>query len=215
MREWRETYDRKFEAEDSKCRTLRTLACLARPALPCAIVMALVLAGCSSGPPVIPPELESHIDRSVSFPQILAAPTAYSGRTVLLGGEILSAKRMSDGTQFEMLQLPVSEDDPPVAQRSESQGRFLAMNREGIDPAALPAGTRVTLVGEVVGETVQRLDESEYRYPTIEVKHLHVWPLDAYERRYSSSRVGIFSGLGFGFGSGGRSGSFGGIGLGF
>lgn len=179
------------------------------------IIAVLVLGGCSSGPAVIPPELESQIDQSVSFPQILAAPTDYSGRTVLLGGEILSAKRMSDGTRLEILQLPVSEDDPPAERRSESQGRFLAMNRSAIDPAALPAGTRVTLIGEVTGVAVQQLDESEYRYPTIEVKHLHVWKPDVYERRrYSSSRVGIFSGLGFGFGSGGRSGSFGGVGIG-
>ena len=174
----------------------------------------LALSGCSSGPAVIPPELESQIDRSVSFQQILAAPSVYSGRTVLLGGEILSAKRTPAGTQIEILQLPVSEDDPPAEQRSESQGRFLAMNREGIDPAVLPAGTRVTLIGHVTGDSVQRLDESEYRYPTIEVKHLHVWEPDVYQRRRnSSSRVGIFTGVGFG-GGGGRSGSFGSVGVG-
>lgn len=171
---------------------------------------ALVLAACSSGPAVIPPEFESQIDKSISFPQILAAPTTYSGRTVLLGGEILSAKRMSKGTQFEILQLPVSDDDPPAENRSESQGRFLAMHRGGIDPAAFPAGTRVTVIGDVTGDEVQRLDESEYRYPTIEVKHLHVWAPDSYARRRASSpRIG----LGFGFGSGGR-GSFGGVGVG-
>jgi outer membrane lipoprotein len=177
------------------------------------VVTALVgLGGCSSGPTVIPPELESRIDKSVSFPQILATPTSYSGRTVLLGGEILSAKRMSNGTQFEILQLPVSDDDPPAERRSESQGRFLAMNRGEIDPAAFPAGTRVTVIGEVTGDTVQRLDESEYRYPTIEVKHLHIWTPDSYGRR--SPRVGVSTGLGFGFGSGGRGGSFGGVGIG-
>jgi outer membrane lipoprotein len=67
----------------------------------------------------------------------------------------------------------------------------------------------------VTGEVVRRLDESEYRYPTIEVRHLHAWPPDTYERRRdSSSRFGIFSGVGFGIGSGGRSGSVGGVGIG-
>jgi outer membrane lipoprotein len=209
MRDWQEMRDPEFS---------RTLACLGNPArlaLSCAIMMAVVVSGgCSSGPAVIPPELKSQIDRSVSFSQVLAAPTTFSGRTVLLGGEILSAKRMSQGTQFEILQLPVVEDDPPATRRSESQGRFLAMNREGIDPAALPAGTRVTVIGRVTGDSVQRLDESEYRYPTIEVQHLHVWAPDVDGRRgYPSSRVGIFSGIGFG--SGGRSGTFGGVGIGF
>lgn len=180
-----------------------------------AVLPALVaLSGCSSGPAVIPPELESQIDTSVSFQQILASPTVYSGRTVLLGGEILSAKRTPNGTQIEILQLPVSEDDPPSERRSESQGRFLAMNREGIDPAVLPVGTRVTLIGKVTGDALQRLDESEYRYPTIEVKHLHVWEPDVYQRRRNpSSWLGIFTGVGFGRG-GGRGGSFGSVGIG-
>ena len=181
----------------------------------CAFVMGLVvLTGCS-GPAVIPAELASQIDTSISFPELLAASSTYSGRTVLLGGEILLTKRMSNGTQFEILQLPVTKDNPPAERRSESQGRFLAMDRHGIDPATLPAGTRVTVIGYVSGDAVQRLDESEYRYPTIEVRHLHAWAPDTYERRrYSSSRVGIFSGIGFGFGSGGRSGGFGGVGIG-
>jgi outer membrane lipoprotein len=174
--------------------------------------MMVIVSGCSSGPAVIPEELESHIDQSISFQQIHAAPTSYSGRTVLLGGEILSAKRTSNGTQFEVLQLPVRKDDPPAEQRTESQGRFLAIHRGEIDPAAMPPGTRITLVGEVTGETTQQLDDSEYRYPTIEVKHVHVWKPDVYEHRRSSSpRVGFGIGVG---GGGGRSGGFGGVGIG-
>ncbi len=181
-----------------------------------AALVAALLTGnsCSSGPPVIPPELEAQVDASVTFRDILSAPSAYQGRTVVLGGEVLSARRQQEGTQFEMLQLPVNGDDPPVARRSESQGRFLAFDSEATDPAAYPPGTRVTMVGEVRGEMVQRLDESDYRYPTIMVKHLHVWdPADYRGRRRASPTVGLFGGLGFGFGGGGR-GSFGSVGIG-
>ena len=181
----------------------------------CMFVTGLILlSGCSSRPTVIPEELESQINTSISFSELLTASHTYSGQTVLLGGEILSAKRLSDGTQFEILQLPVSNDDPPAERRTESQGRFLAMHRNMTDPATLPAGTRVTVIRYVTGDAVQRLDESEYRYPTIEVRHLYAWAPDTYERRRHSSRVGIFSGMGFGFGGGGRSGSFGGVGIG-
>jgi outer membrane lipoprotein len=182
----------------------------------CAMVTVLaVVSACSSGPAVIPEELESQIDRSISFPELLATSHTYSGKTVLLGGEILSTKRRSDGTQLEILQLPVSNDDPPAERRSESQGRFLALSRNMIDPAAFQTGTRVTVIGYVTGDVVQRLDESDYRYPTVEVRHLHAWPPDTYERRrYAAPRFGIFSGMGFGMGSGRGSGGFGGIGIG-
>jgi outer membrane lipoprotein len=177
------------------------------------LLMVAFLAGCASRPQAVPPEWQAHIDPSVSFAQLLSTADSYRGRTVLLGGEILSAKRVEQGTQFEILQLPVGDNDVPAERRTESQGRFLALNREASDPAALAPGTRVTLVGEVTGDSVQRLDASDYRYPTVEVKHLHVWDEDSYQRRRGSPMVGFFGGLGFGMG-GGRSGSFGGLGVG-
>ncbi len=177
-----------------------------------AAVLALWASACS-GSQVIPPELEGQIDSSVSFRDIQASPQTMQGRTVLLGGEVLGARRVQDGVELEILQLPVKDDDPPSERRTESQGRFLAIDRGAQDPASFPPGTKLTLVGEVKGEDTRRLDESTYRYPIIEVKHVYVWNEDPYRDR-SRSSVGLFGGMGFGFGSGGRSGSFGGVGVG-
>lgn len=178
------------------------------------LIVILLQTGCSSGPQVIPSELDPQIDRSLSFAQLRATADQYRGHTVLLGGEVLTAKRLENGTQLEILQLPVHEDDPPAERRSDSQGRFLAVARDGLDPASLPPGTRVTVIGDVTGDVVQRLDESEYRYPTLEVKHLHVWePADYQRRRSAYPRVGIFGGMGLGMGGGGG-GSFGGLSIG-
>ena len=172
---------------------------------------ALLVSACS-GNKVIPPDLKDQIDSSASFRDIQASPQSFQGRTVLLGGEILGARRVQDGIELEMLQLPVNGDDPPTERRTDSQGRFLAVDRGGGDPASFPSGTRLTLVGAVTGEETRRLDESTYRYPTLEVKHLYVWSEDSYRDR--SGSVGLFGGVGVGFGSGGRSGSFGGVGVG-
>jgi len=173
---------------------------------------ALLVSACS-GNKVIPPDLKDQIDSSASFRDIQASPQSFQGRTVLLGGEILGARRVQDGIELEMLQLPVNGDDPPTERRTDSQGRFLAVDRGGGDPASFPPGTRLTLVGAVTGEETRRLDESTYRYPTLEVKHLYVWSEDSYRDR-SGGSVGLFGGVGVGFGSGGRSGSFGGVGVG-
>ena len=173
-------------------------------------IVVVILAGCSSGPPVVPDDLRSQIDSSVSFRDIQASPHHFQGRTVLLGGEILSAKRTKEGTEFEILQLPVTVDDPPAEWRSESQGRFLATDRRPVDPASFPPGTRVTLVGEVRGDEQRRLDESSYDYPTLDVKHLHVWDPEVYRER---SRGAIGFGVGVGVGGGGG-GGFGGVGVG-
>jgi outer membrane lipoprotein len=181
--------------------------------LPLAGTVFVLLASACAGSKVIPAELEEQIDSSVSFRDIQASPQSMQGRTVLLGGEVLGARRVQEGVELEMLQLPVKGDDPPTERRTESQGRFLATDRAAGDPASFPAGTKVTLVGTVAGEETRRLDESTYRYPVVEVKHLYVWSDESYRDR-SRGTVGLFGGMGFGFGGGGRSGGFGGVGIG-
>ena len=173
-------------------------------------------AGCASSD-VVPDSLEPQIDKSLTFDQVIASPDSYRGRTFVVGGEVLTTKRLKDGTQLEVLQLPLDSDQRPVAQRTESQGRLLALDHQSTDPATLPDGTPVTMVAEITGVTTARLDESEYRYPTMDVKHLYVWKdrPDPYGRSRGPV-FGVFGGSVFGFGGGGtRSGGGISIGTGF
>lgn len=181
--------------------------------LPGLLTITIVWTACSSSN-VIPEPLQPQIDPSLTFAQVMTSPDSYRGRMVVVGGEVLKARRIRNGTQLEVLQLPLDDDQRPVAQRTESQGRLLAVDRQGTDPATLQDGTPVTLVAEVTGGTMDRLDEAEYRYPTFEIKHLHVWqdrPDPAMRR--SGPFWGVFGGVGFGGGT--RSGGGISIGTGF
>lgn len=45
---------------------------------------------------------------------------------------------------------------------------------EGVPRSATIAdGTRVTIVGEVTDAVLDKMDEADYRYPTLEIQHLH------------------------------------------
>jgi hypothetical protein len=44
-----------------------------------------------------------------------------------------------------------------------------------LDPATVPAGTLLTVIGVVTGSATRPLDESEYAYPVVEIKHLIDW----------------------------------------
>lgn len=124
---------------------------------------------------VIPTSLEDRVDRTVSFVQLHEQPGEYHGRLVMLGGLVLKANRLKDRTQLEVLQLPLDSLHLPRAPLVQTQGRFLAFQNSFLHPAVFGNGTRVTLVGEVTGTTVQSLGETEYLYPTIEIKYLKVW----------------------------------------
>lgn len=172
------------------------------------LATAVLLAGCGSSPDVIPESLEPQVDKNVTFNQLHESPDSYKGKMVVIGGEVLKVRRVQDGTQLEVLQLPLDDSYRPASQRTGSQGRFLAHQASALDPATIPNNSRLTIVGEVTGATMQRLDEIDYRYPTVDIKHLHVW-----EPGYASSPWwrGIDVGVGVFGGSGG---SGGGVGIG-
>lgn len=182
---------------------MRILQCLM-------IGIAAVASGCATS--VIPESLEPQIDKVVTFSQVLESPDSYRGKVLVLGGEVLKAKAMKGGTQLELLQLPLNDDQGPVTDRTESKGRFFAWQKEFLDPATIVDGTRVTIVGEVTGAVLEKMDEADYRYPIVDVKHLHRWEArQAEDPRSHGPWWGVFGGVGIGGGS--RSG--GGISIGF
>jgi outer membrane lipoprotein len=123
----------------------------------------------------VPLELARQIDASVTFVDVQAAPANYVGRVIMAGGVVISAKRTKDQTEIEVLQLPIEEGGPSTTDRLRSEGRFLAVREEFLDPARVPPGTPITVIGVVKGSTTRPLDDSEYIYPILDIKHLTDW----------------------------------------
>jgi outer membrane lipoprotein len=138
----------------------------------CAAIGLTVLAGCVSNQQAD----DGASANPVTFVQVKAAPDSYRGQSVLFGGEVLNAKRLKDGTRIEILQLPLDHSGRPANDRTQSQGRFIAMHRDFLDPATVPPGTRLTVSGEVAGAMTLPLDETEYTYPVIEARRIDVVP---------------------------------------
>lgn len=123
----------------------------------------------------IPSDLEKQVDTSVSFADLQTNADNYVGRIVAVGGIVLAAKRTKERTEIEILQLPSNGSKISTTERFRSEGRFFAVRNEFLDPATVPAGTPVTVIGAVAGSTTRLLDESEYLYPILEIKHLIDW----------------------------------------
>ena len=156
---------------------------------------------------VIPSNLVRQIDWTLSFKEMKESPSTYQGTIIIAGGEVLSAKRLKNHTRLVVLQLPLAYDEEPTTDRTQSEGRFIAFQEEFLDPATVPSGTRVTVVGEILGSTIELLDEMEYTYPTLNIIHLEVWPASNhplyrnqpyYGYPYYPYGAGGFYGRGFG-----------------
>lgn len=168
-------------------------------------VAVCILASACSTQQVIPESLEPLVDRTVSFRDLVRDPEMYQGKLMVLGGVVLKAKRLKEGTQIELLQVPLDKGERPTLDRQQSHGRFLAIQPEFLDPATIVEGSAMTIVGEVSGAKTDYLDDVEYRYPVVTVKHLHAWPAPSYDRIQSRPRfsIGLGGGSGIGVGGGG------------
>jgi outer membrane lipoprotein len=128
----------------------------------------ITLAGCTS--------MQEVEDRqALTFLQVKAAPDSFKGQLAVFGGKVLIARRQKDSTRIEILQLPLDRSLRPGYDLTQSQGRFIALQREFLDPATLPPGTRITVTGEISGSITLPLDETEYTYPLIDIKRVQVW----------------------------------------
>jgi outer membrane lipoprotein len=168
------------------------------------VVTFILVTACASQR-VVPELLEPLVDRTVGFREILSAPESYQGKVVVLGGVVLKAKRLKAGTQIELLQLPLDTRERPILDRQQSLGRFLAIQQEFLDPATIVEGTAMTIVGEVSGAKTDYLDDVEYQYPVVIMKHLHPWPVPSYDNTQPRPRfsIGLGGGTGVGVGGGG------------
>lgn len=143
---------------------------------------------------VIPEKLEKQVARDVTYEQIKDAPSRYSGQLVVVGGQVLSAKRLDERTRIEVLQLPLNDALIPLNERTRSNGRFIADDRgqeagkAGLDPAIVKEGTPVTIVGEVVGQATIKIDESEQQVPQLRIADITVWDQQRWERDYAHYR---------------------------
>jgi outer membrane lipoprotein len=124
---------------------------------------------------VLPDDLEGQVDWTLPYEYLMQNPGYYQGRLVCFGGVVLSARRLDAGTRIEILQMPLDENHEPLWDRSLSQGRFVAYQKEFLDPETLPRGMRVTVAGTVRGPETAALDDTQYTYPALDVRTLILW----------------------------------------
>ena len=150
----------------------RTLGFLALP---------LLLLGCASLP--ISKQLRTEAAKNVTFSMVLENPKAYVGTIVLWGGQIIKTVNLKEGTEIFLLETPLDSYERPEGGFS-SRGRFIAKDSNFLDPAVYKKNRWITLAGEVIGEKTEALGKTEYTYPVVAVKQLHLWKRPLYYYPY-------------------------------
>lgn len=152
----------------------------------------ILLCGCAH---VMSEENLRLVDRSVKYAELSERPEAFTGRTVLLGGIIAGIRSSGDVIMLEVARLELFDNEVPN-ENLPSGGRFLAMSSDLIDPVIYRPGKLVTIIGEVKGKKVQKIDGADYPYPLISAKELRLFrasgpafkDINPYQNKFSDEK---------------------------
>jgi len=72
------------------------------------------------------------------------------------------------------LETPLGCGERPKGRRY-SQGRFIAKTPRYLDSEVYKPGRRGTVAGEIIGREIKPLGNTEYTYPMVMVKEVHLW----------------------------------------
>ena len=127
--------------------------------------------GCTG---VISREVRNEAVPVASLGQLREEAQAYSGKTVILGGEIIEIRNRPDDTTLLVLEKSLGWREEPKTE-DVSGGRFIVRFADYLDPVLFAPGRRVTAAGTVVGLENEPVGEAPYDYVVLEGTEIHLW----------------------------------------
>ncbi len=118
--------------------------------------------------------LMDQADPSVSLQNVQQDPQSYLGKAVLWGGVIVNSQVQQNATLITVRQTDLDYEKRPT-RLDRSTGRFLIRYAGFLDPAIYKPDREITVIGEVAGREVLTLDHTQYTYPVIQAKEIHLW----------------------------------------
>jgi outer membrane lipoprotein len=134
-------------------------------------VAAGLFCGCGH---VISGDVLKEAEKKVTFGELRKDPDAFKGRVLVVGGFILQVLPQKEGTLLEIYQTPLDRQGMPLGPETTG-GRFLVMSQEVLDSNVYRRGARVTVGGTVKGGRAGKVEKTDYLYPYLTVKDIHVW----------------------------------------
>lgn len=132
--------------------------------------LVLLFSGCAH---VVSKETRETAKPDIPVEDLFKNPAAYKGRTVILGGTIISAVNSADGTYVEVLERPLDSLGKP-RNVDTSRGRFIVFSEGYLDTALYASGRMITAAGTVTGKEMRPLGETQYPYLRLKAKELYL-----------------------------------------
>lgn len=140
-----------------------------------------LLAALSSCAHVISPENRENAISGVPLSDLRSHADQYVEKAFIFGGIIADTSSKDDGTEMEVVQMPLDEWGY-VASHDKSEGRFIVIAKNHLDPLIFSKGREVTVSGVLIGIRTEKLHKKDYVYPLFRAKEIHLLPRRTYYR---------------------------------
>ncbi len=139
------------------------------------LLFCLLLTALSSCAHIISPENRENALSSVSLNEVRTHADQYAEKTFIFGGIIADTFSTEDGTEMEVVQMPLDEWGYVIS-HDRSEGRFIVTAKNHLDPLIFSKGREVTVSGVLIGTRSQKLGKKDYLYPLFRAKEIHLLP---------------------------------------
>ena len=126
-------------------------------------------------------EIMSQVDNTLTYQVVQQDPDRYVGKMVLWGGVIVEITNKQNETDLKVRQTELDVEKRPK-DLDRSAGRFIVRYAGFLDPAIYRAGRLITVAGKVAGKEAHPLGNTQYPYPVLQAKEIHLWESQEYMR---------------------------------
>lgn len=137
------------------------------------ITIVWVLSACSTTN--IPVDISQPLADETGVAKVREQPNAYQNKRVRWGGLIVNTRNTASDSRIAIVSQPLNKSGRPVAS-DHSEGRFIAVLNEFVEPLVYSRNRQITISGHVTGTQTINVGEYQYEYPLVEVDHYYLWP---------------------------------------
>ena len=122
--------------------------------------------------------VDQPVDVPLTYQELADNTEPYVGRTVVMGGYVLSVENLANTTRVTAVQAPLGSGQKPKS-KDLSQGRLILIYSGFLDPEVYTKDRQITVNGILSGSsTIARGEKTPFPYLEIQVAEIHLWPVE-------------------------------------
>jgi outer membrane lipoprotein len=141
--------------------------------LPYLLQTTLLIMFCGCAYP-ISQEMRAKANPDLTYRVVARDPLSYKGATIIWGGIVIQVRNRPRQTVLTILETPLNNRGIPIDE-DYGRGRFIAQVPEYLEQQSYGGGKKVILAGDIVGEETKQLAGTQYHYPVVLVRELHLF----------------------------------------